>query len=90
MSNCQYTPCYSSSKCNLVCEDHESFCTSHNGKKCVSCGNQATNECNHTGQFVCGVPLCDECIGIVGKENSTSTWGFIGHKHIKKDQLNNI
>lgn len=81
-SNCKYIPCYSSNHCNSVCEENEIFCKSHKQNKCVSCGNQATYECNHTGQFVCGAPLCDDCIGVVGTENSN--WGFIGHKHIPK------
>lgn len=81
MCKCKYVPCYSDSKCNRVCEDNELFCNSHKGKTCVSCGSQATKECNHTGQFVCGAPLCDDCIGVVGTESSH--WGFVGHKHIK-------
>lgn len=37
---------------NGQCEDHQGKC---------SCGNLATHDCAHAGQFVCGRPLCDEC-----------------------------
>jgi hypothetical protein len=37
------------------------YCEKHAGKECVMCGKQATRECSHTGQFVCGFPLCDDC-----------------------------
>lgn len=36
------------------CEDHE-------GLICCSCGETATHECDETGQFVCGAPLCSDC-----------------------------
>lgn len=38
---------------NGQCENHQ--------KKC-SCGKMATHGCSHAGQFVCGRPLCDDCI----------------------------
>ena len=41
--------------------DESGFCEEHRAVKCVSCGKQATHECDETGQFVCGAPLCDEC-----------------------------
>ncbi len=37
------------------------MCPEHAVKKCVSCGKPATRECSHTGQFVCGYSLCDDC-----------------------------
>lgn len=47
-------------RCNLP--THKSkFCEKHKGMKCCSCGEQATNECAETNQFVCGFPLCDNC-----------------------------
>lgn len=40
------------------------YCTEHLEIKCSICGEQATHDCDETGQFVCGTPLCDsqECI----------------------------
>lgn len=36
------------------------YCAKHLGEKCFSCGKQATRDCDHTSQFVCGMPMCDE------------------------------
>ena len=42
--------------------DESGFCKEHKGVKCVSCGEQATHDCDQTmGAFVCGAPLCDDC-----------------------------
>lgn len=38
---------------NGCCEEHQ--------KECCSCGKTATHDCEETGQFVCGAPLCDDC-----------------------------
>ncbi len=35
------------------------ICTNHRHNKCW-CGKQAVRECCHTGQLVCGFPLCAE------------------------------
>lgn len=40
------------------------YCEEHAKAKCISCGAPATHSCDHTGQFVCGHPLCDDCVGI--------------------------
>lgn len=80
---CKYLPCYSSSCCGAECSEDNLFCDNHMDKKCCSCGEQATNECNHTGQFVCGMPLCDNCHGV----NGGGTWGFEGHKHLPKEKI---
>jgi len=37
------------------------FCETHREEKCCRCKKQATRECEETGQFVCGAPLCDDC-----------------------------
>lgn len=37
---------------NGQCKNHQGLC---------SCGELATQECAHAGQFVCGRPLCDKC-----------------------------
>lgn len=41
--------------------DSSLICEHHKGVKCY-CGKQATNECNFAGQFVCGRPLCENCV----------------------------
>lgn len=37
-----------------MCEDHAKL-------RCCSCNAQATHSCEHTGGFVCGMPLCANC-----------------------------
>ena len=37
------------------------YCDDHEGETCRECGKQATHDCAHTSQFVCGRPLCDDC-----------------------------
>lgn len=41
----------------------EGFCKTHKNEKCCVCKKQASYQCSHAGQFVCGYPLCDstEC-----------------------------
>ena len=46
---------------------------------------QATKECDHTGQFVCGTPLCDNCEGITDTSNPSGRWGFANHIHRQKN-----
>ena len=46
-----------SCKCTDILDNGQ--CESHQDK--CSCGKLATRSCEHTGQFVCGRPLCDEC-----------------------------
>lgn len=41
--------------------DVEDYCKDHITLKCVSCGKQATHECDETFGLVCGAPLCGEC-----------------------------
>lgn len=36
-------------------------CEKHRGKKCASCGQDATRSCDETMGLVCGAPLCDDC-----------------------------
>jgi len=47
-------------KCKQVPDVGEIYCPKHKNEKCFKCGAQATRDCDHTGQFVCGVPMCDE------------------------------
>lgn len=37
------------------------LCPEHNDEACHVCGEQATTQCGHAGQFVCGYPLCETC-----------------------------
>ena len=46
--------------CKKPCGE-SGFCDQHEGVKCCKCGKQATQECPHTSQFVCGFPICDTC-----------------------------
>jgi hypothetical protein len=61
-------------------------CPRHADKKCGVCGIAATRECDHAGQFVCGYPLCDDCEGVDGDASKGLGWGFMGHKHVRKER----
>jgi hypothetical protein len=37
------------------------FCEEHKHTRCITCGEQATTECDKSHQLVCGAPLCDTC-----------------------------
>jgi transcriptional regulator NrdR family protein len=52
------------------------FCKEHIGMKCVSCGAQATHECEETGQVVCGAPLCDDCEHTTAEDGTNGGIGF--------------
>ena len=60
------------------------FCEKHAQVKCVSCGAQATHECCYTGQFVCGAPLCNDCVGVEDESKSSGGWGFLNHYHKRR------
>lgn len=64
----------------------EDFCEKHSTMKCVSCGSPATHGCDFCGQFVCGAPLCDNCIGATDK-GPAGNWGFLNHVHIRPGDL---
>ena len=76
---CRYRPAYANGCGALAGES--GFCANHVGKKCCVCGDQAANECNHTGQFVCGAPLCGDCEGWVDTSKAGGSWGFMNHSH---------
>ena len=69
--------------CKATCEG--SVCTQHAKVKCCVCGEQATRECDYTGQFVCGAPLCNNCEGHTDISKSAGSWGFMNHTHRQKD-----
>lgn len=72
--------------CGAECPaDHElMLCEKHAAMKCVSCGSQATHDCDHTGQFVCGHPLCESCEGGTDPTKPSGAWGFANHIHRRK------
>lgn len=69
--------------CKAPCDGD--VCEQHAKVKCCVCGAQATNECDHTGQFVCGSPLCDGCEGHTDTSKPSGNWGFANHTHRKKE-----
>jgi len=73
--------------------DESGFCEEHKFLKCCSCGTQATHECDETGQFVCGFPLCDDCTHNTHPKGHNGGVGFNAHKwpegmklHCKKSE----
>ncbi len=82
MGNCTFDLAWRG-PCKAACEG--SVCTQHAAVKCCVCGEQATHECNHTGQFVCGVPLCKNCEGHTDTSKPAGGWGFMNHTHRQKD-----
>ena len=59
-------------------------CQAHADIKCGVCGAPATHECSYTGQFVCGVPLCQACEGYEEASKPGGVWGFMNHRHRTK------
>lgn len=67
--------------------DASGRCTEHEKVKCSSCGAQADGECDHTGQFVCGAPLCKACTGWTDITKPSGAWGFMNHRHVSRQWL---
>ncbi len=63
----------------------DELCSTHIDVSCVVCNQQAVRECDHTGQFVCGAPLCDTCEGFVDQGKPSGGWGFMNHGHRRKE-----
>lgn len=63
-------------KCKKSVVEGSDFCMEHAKEKCGSCGAQATHECPETGQFVCGVALCDECEHTIYPNGTNGGIGF--------------
>ena len=82
---CRYLECYQSKPCGA--DSDSEMCAKHRAIMCKGCAGQATHECNYTGQFVCGAPLCDNCHGTQGDSTKGMGWGFIGHIHQPKTQM---
>lgn len=59
-------------------------CPAHAEVVCAACKSPATRECDYTGQFVCGTPLCDNCHGYTDTSKPSGSWGFLNHSHCRK------
>src|SRR5208283_2613522 len=55
---------------------NDSPCSEHAGKVCASCGEPASRQCDETGQFVCGAPLCDKCAHAIAPDGTNGGVGF--------------
>lgn len=55
-------------------------CAEHSAKMCCVCGKPATHECDETGQFVCGAPLCDDCEHTIFEDGTNGGIGFNAKK----------
>jgi hypothetical protein len=62
-------------------------CSEHEKMKCTSCGAQADGECDYTGQFVCGAPLCKACTSWTDMTKPSGGWGFMNHQHVSRQWL---
>ena len=82
MNQCTYSLAWRG-HCQAACDGE--ICDEHRKRKCSSCGEQATHECDHTGQFVCGAPLCDNCEGHTDTSAPSGNWGFMNHTHRRKE-----
>ena len=83
MGYCRYSIAWQGA-CKTECEGD--ICEKHTKVVCCVCGHQATNECNHTGQFVCGAPLCNNCEGHTDASKPSGGWGFQNHSHRQRAQ----
>lgn len=69
-------------KCKNYClTDADSTCQEHAELVCSSCGKPATRQCDHTGQFVCGAPLCDDC-SHSPPDKGSKNWFMMGGSHL--------
>lgn len=62
------------------------LCTRHSKTRCVSCGKQATQSCDHPmGGLVCGSPLCGTCKHVDDKHVTRSVASRI-HRQKKAEE----
>ena len=54
----------------------ENGCCPKHQAKCCSCGKPATHNCDETGQFVCGSPLCEDCEHTLHEDGTNGGVGF--------------
>ncbi len=83
MSQCKFDICWVG-RCKGQAT-HGEFCEKHSETRCCVCHQQAVTECDHTGQFVCGAPLCANCEGHTDTSQSPGGWGFMNHTHRQKE-----
>jgi len=62
----------------------QEFCEEHQDLVCVNCSAKATRQCQHTGGFVCGVPLCEACTHMPPDPKSRNIFGM-GGGHASKE-----
>ena len=51
-------------------------CPEHESKRCASCKEPADHECDETGMFVCGAPLCKDCEHTIAHDGTNGGIGF--------------
>ncbi|TWB61634.1 hypothetical protein FBZ98_101979 [Rhizobium sp. ERR 922] len=73
--------------CGKPVEHGRYLCEEHASAKCASCGQPATHGCDFCGQFVCGMPLCDECTYGTEQGKPSGAWGFMNHIHVSKPEF---
>ena len=61
--------------CQKEAEGKTEYCKEHT-KKCCSCGKPATHDCDETGMFVCGAPLCGDCKHTTFPDGTNGGVGF--------------
>jgi len=73
-AKCKWTKAWVG-RCNQPTVDGSEFCAEHQ-KACSSCGAPATHDCDETGQFVCGAPICGECEHTTAPDGTNGGVGF--------------
>jgi len=73
--------------CGKSVEHGRYLCEEHASSKCSSCGQPATHGCDFCGQFVCGMPLCEECTYGTDDSKPSGNWGFLNHIHVSKPEF---
>lgn len=63
-------------RCQQEVADAHGMCFKHGKLLCASCGEQATHDCDETGQFVCRAPLCNECEHSTAPDGTNGGIGF--------------
>lgn len=90
MSQCTFQKAWSG-RCQHIANS-SGKCAKHD-VACVSCGASATHDCDETGQFVCGAPLCNDCEHTIAPDGTNGGIGFNAmhlpdgmKQHCRKDQ----
>lgn len=79
-------------RCRVAADQGSDYCAKHT-QKCSSCGETATHDCEETGQFVCGFPICDSCEHAIFPDGTNGGVGFNAQaisqevkRHVKKSE----